>query len=66
MLMKEVHEGTFGTHAVGHAMTKKLLRSGYYWITMDSDCCQYARKCHKCQKWVAVEGIKDMESKVTF
>ncbi|KJA22705.1 hypothetical protein HYPSUDRAFT_66920 [Hypholoma sublateritium FD-334 SS-4] len=21
-------------------------------------------KCHKCQKWVAVEGIKDMESKV--
>lgn len=22
-------------------------------------------KCHKCQKWIAVEGIKDMESKVT-
>ncbi|KAF9474504.1 hypothetical protein BDN70DRAFT_815591 [Pholiota conissans] len=21
-------------------------------------------KCHKCNKWVAVEGIKDMESKV--
>jgi hypothetical protein len=21
-------------------------------------------KCHKCTKWVAVEGIKDMESKV--
>ncbi len=21
-------------------------------------------KCHKCQKWIAVEGIKDMESKV--
>jgi hypothetical protein len=21
-------------------------------------------KCHKCAKWVAVEGIKDMESKV--
>ena len=22
-------------------------------------------KCHKCIKWVAVEGIKDMESKVS-
>lgn len=22
-------------------------------------------KCHKCAKWVAVEGIKDMESKVS-
>ncbi|KAF9458076.1 hypothetical protein BDZ94DRAFT_1174351, partial [Collybia nuda] len=21
-------------------------------------------KCHKCKKWIAVEGIKDMESKV--
>jgi len=21
-------------------------------------------KCHKCSKWVVVEGIKDMESKV--
>lgn len=23
-------------------------------------------KCHKCESWVAVEGIKDMESKVRF
>jgi len=23
-------------------------------------------KCHKCGKWVAIEGIKDMESKVRF
>jgi ribonuclease HI len=49
MLMQEVHEGSFGTHAGGHAMAKKLLRSGYYWLTMEADCCAYARKCHKCQ-----------------
>ncbi|KAF9523008.1 hypothetical protein CPB83DRAFT_776171, partial [Crepidotus variabilis] len=23
-------------------------------------------KCHKCTKWVAIEGIKDMESKVSW
>ncbi|KAI5433281.1 hypothetical protein KIW84_020529 [Lathyrus oleraceus] len=49
MLMQEVHEGSFGTHAGGHAMAKKLLRAGYYWMTMESDCFKYARKCHKCQ-----------------
>jgi ribonuclease HI len=49
MLMQEVHEGSFGTNADGHAMAKKLLRAGYYWMTMESDCFKYARKCHKCQ-----------------
>ena len=30
MLMQEVHEGSFGTHANGHAMARKMLRAGYY------------------------------------
>lgn len=37
-LMKEIHEGSFCTHSNGHAMAKKMLREGYYWLTMDSDC----------------------------
>ena len=27
MLMHEVHEGSFGTHANGHSMAKKMLRA---------------------------------------
>ncbi|XP_050877297.1 uncharacterized protein LOC127081051, partial [Lathyrus oleraceus] len=41
LLIKEVHEGSFGTHANGHAMAKKILRAGYYWLTMESDCFSY-------------------------
>jgi len=48
MLVK-VHEGFFGTNANGHAMDQKILRVGYYWLTMESDCCIHVRKCHKCQ-----------------
>jgi hypothetical protein len=48
MLIEEIHEGAFGTHANGHAMAKKILRAGYYWLTMQADCISYARKCHKC------------------
>ena len=48
-ILVEVHEGSFGTHANGHAMARKILRVGYYWLTMESDCCLHVRKCHKCQ-----------------
>jgi len=33
----EVHEGSFGTHANGHAMAQKILGAGYYWLTMEND-----------------------------
>ena len=48
-MLGEVHEGSFGTHANGHAMARKILRAGYYWLTVESDCCLNVRKCHKCQ-----------------
>ena len=48
-MLVEVHEGSFGTHANGHAMVQKILRAGYYWLTMENDCCIHVRKCHKCQ-----------------
>ena len=29
-IIEEIHEGSFGTHASGHTMAKKILRAGYY------------------------------------
>ena len=49
LLMHEIHEGSFGTHVNGHSMAKNMLRAGYYWVTIESDCYQFAKKCHKCQ-----------------
>ena len=48
-ILVEVHEGSFGMHANGHAMAQKILKAGYYWLTMESDCCIHVRKCHKWQ-----------------
>ena len=48
----EVHEGSFRTHDNGHAMAKKILRAGYYWLTMENDYCLHVRKCHKCQAFI--------------
>lgn len=49
MLIKEIHEGSFGTHANGNTMAKKILRVGYYRLTIENDCFKYVKKCHKFQ-----------------
>jgi len=53
-MLGEVHEGSFGMHANGHAMARKILRAGYYWLTMERDCCLRVRKCHKCQTFANI------------
>ena len=48
-IMEDMHEGIFGIHSSGHNMAKKILRSGYYWSTMETDCHHHSRTCHNCQ-----------------
>ncbi|KAK5773087.1 hypothetical protein PVK06_049391 [Gossypium arboreum] len=48
-ILEDVHEGICRTHANGFSMARKTIRLGYYWLTMESDCFSFARKCHKCQ-----------------
>ena len=48
-MLGEVHDGSFGMHANGHTMARKILRAGYFWLTMENDCCLHVRRCHKCQ-----------------
>nr|XP_027122209.1 uncharacterized protein LOC113739164 [Coffea arabica] len=48
-LMKEVHSGVCGSHMNGHLLAKKIMRTGYFWLTMEHDCVVFVRKCIKCQ-----------------
>jgi len=50
-ILKEIHEGSFGTHMSGHAMARKILKVDYFLLTMEKDCCVHVRKCHKCQSY---------------
>lgn len=33
----------------GLMLAWKILRQGYYWLTMENDCFKHVRKCHLCQ-----------------
>ena len=47
--MEEMHEGLLGAHASGPLLACKIVRAGYYWLTMESDCIKHVRTCHHCQ-----------------
>ncbi|XP_058217384.1 uncharacterized protein LOC131328459 [Rhododendron vialii] len=48
-VMKEIHEGVCGPHMNGMMLRKKILRQGYFWYTIETECIEYVRRCHKCQ-----------------
>ncbi|XP_070004782.1 uncharacterized protein [Nicotiana sylvestris] len=48
-LLEIVHAGTCGPYMNGFILDKKILRAGYFWMTMETDCIQYVHKCFQCQ-----------------
>ncbi|XP_070035426.1 uncharacterized protein [Nicotiana tomentosiformis] len=48
-LLEEIHAGTCGPHMNGFVLAKKILRAGYFWMTMVTECIRYVQKCHQCQ-----------------
>ena len=47
-VMREVHEGVCGPHMGGHMLVRKIMRTGYFWLTIETDCCQFVQRCLKC------------------
>jgi len=44
-IMAELHEGICGSHVGGQALPLKVVRVGYYWLTIREDCMRYAQRC---------------------
>ncbi|XP_070044826.1 uncharacterized protein [Nicotiana tomentosiformis] len=47
-LLEEIHVGTCGPHMNGFTLAKQILRAGYFWMTMKTECIKYVQKCHQC------------------
>ncbi|RVW92749.1 Transposon Ty3-I Gag-Pol polyprotein [Vitis vinifera] len=48
-VMREVHAGVCEPHMGGHMLARKIMRTGYFWLTMETDCCQFVQMCPECQ-----------------
>ncbi|XP_057432183.1 uncharacterized protein LOC130724932 [Lotus japonicus] len=70
-IMFEVHEGVCASHVGGRSLAAKVLRAGFYWPTLRSDCMEYAKKCEKCQMYADLhrappEALSSMSSSWPF
>ena len=50
-VMRKVHEGICGNHSGSRSLVHKLVRAGYYWLTMQKDTEAYVKTCDKCQRF---------------
>uniref|UniRef100_A0A2N9GD11 RNase H type-1 domain-containing protein n=1 Tax=Fagus sylvatica TaxID=28930 RepID=A0A2N9GD11_FAGSY len=50
-LIQEMHAELMGAHANGPFLARKIMRAGYYWLTMERECIRHVQTCHKCQMY---------------
>nr|KYP55239.1 hypothetical protein KK1_001446 [Cajanus cajan] len=48
-VIKEIHQGICDMHSGARSMATRVLRAGYYWPTLKSDCQSHIQKCKECQ-----------------
>nr|XP_004228979.1 uncharacterized protein LOC101245691 [Solanum lycopersicum] len=64
-LVEEIHAGTCGPHMNDFTLAKKILRSGYYCLTMETDCIRYVQNCRQCQTHADMIRVPPNELHVT-
>ena len=50
-ILREIHEGDCGHHAVSKSMVAKAFRHGFYWLTAHADAEDLVKRCDGCQKF---------------
>ncbi|XP_052114155.1 uncharacterized protein LOC127745461 [Arachis duranensis] len=48
--LAEAHEGICGIHSGARSLAQKILRAGFYWLTIWKDSKEKVQTCDKCQK----------------
>ena len=47
-VLREVHEGACGNHSGAGSLIHKVVRAGYYWLTIQADAKAYVKVCDQC------------------
>ena len=49
-VLEEIHGGICGNHLGARALAKKVLRTGFYWPTLQKEATEFVKTCPPCQK----------------
>lgn len=56
-ILKEVHEGICGDHTGPRSLVSKIIRTGYFWPTMQKDAREFVERCDKCRRFGNVQRV---------
>ena len=48
-ILEEIHEWIYGDHAGPRSLISKVIRTGYFWPTLQKDVKEFVKKCDKCR-----------------
>ena len=60
-VMEEVHQGICGPHMNRRMLAKKILRIGYHWNKMETDCVDYVKSCPDFQTFANLNHVPPSE-----
>ena len=47
-ILEKIHEGIYGDHAGPRSLISKVIRTGYFWPTLQNNAKEFVKKCDKC------------------
>ena len=56
-ILEKIHEGVYGDHAGPRSLISKVIRTGYFWPTLQVDARELIKKCDKCQRFGNVQHL---------
>ena len=56
-ILEEIHEGVCRDHAGPRSLVSKVIRTCYFWPTMQVDAKELVKKCDKCQRFGNVQRL---------
>ena len=56
-ILEEIYEGVCSDHAGPRSFVSKVIRTGYFWPTLQVDTREFIKKCIKCQRFENVQCL---------
>ena len=47
-ILEEIHEGIYVDHIGPRSLVSRIIRIGYFWLTMQRDAREFVERCDKC------------------
>ena len=56
-ILEEIHEGVCRDHASPRSLASKVIKTSYFWPTLQVDARELVKKCDKCRRFRNVQGL---------